>query len=372
MRITKLDGLRGIFSLMVVLYHYPSQFMPEYFHDFFLIKKSHLFVEFFFVLSGFVIALNYRHVIDSGQKFWNFIRKRFIRLYPLLLYSTLLFLGVQIAVKILFPQLAANKESFMPAIVDTVDTLLFLNSTPVISNSYGMNYPSWSISAEMISYLFFGMVMLWCTAKRQPLVMAITIVLSMALMLWVDLVADEMNYDFLFGVAGCSIGFLVFHFSTYQVRLSRWWEIVAFVGMIGLLYLAYVVIDTPYSGLVEKVIAPLCFGLAIFIVVNCDGFISRSMDGRIAQYFGKISYSVYLNHALFLTVLPIGIFNVLHLPNSPVFELAASTMILVLIIVYSHFTHKIVELGGSRLLKRLFNNANVTNNISGINRTAIH
>ena len=75
MRITKLDGLRGIFSIMVVIYHYPQEFIPHFIHNFFIVAKSHLFVDFFFVLSGFVIAYNYNNRIRTGTAFGEFIQK---------------------------------------------------------------------------------------------------------------------------------------------------------------------------------------------------------------------------------------------------------------------------------------------------------
>ena len=55
MRITKLDGLRGIFSIMIVFYHYYDKFIPSAIYDNFLVKSSYSFVDFFFVLSGFFV-----------------------------------------------------------------------------------------------------------------------------------------------------------------------------------------------------------------------------------------------------------------------------------------------------------------------------
>ena len=53
---------------MVVFYHYPIDFIPHSVHDFFLVAKSYLFVDFFFVLSGFVISYNYDdHINNKGE-----------------------------------------------------------------------------------------------------------------------------------------------------------------------------------------------------------------------------------------------------------------------------------------------------------------
>ncbi len=56
MRIKKLDGMRGVFSLMVVVFHYPKDYLPKIIHNNFLVVNSDSFVDFFFVLSGFVIS----------------------------------------------------------------------------------------------------------------------------------------------------------------------------------------------------------------------------------------------------------------------------------------------------------------------------
>ena len=69
MRIHKLDGLRGFCSLMVVFYHYPQPFLPDFIFSNFFIRESWSFVDFFFVLSGFVISYNYSTLSNSND-FW--------------------------------------------------------------------------------------------------------------------------------------------------------------------------------------------------------------------------------------------------------------------------------------------------------------
>ena len=85
MRIHKLDGLRGFCSLMVVFYHYPQSFLPDFIFRNFFIRESWSFVDFFFVLSGFVISYNYS-TLSNPNDFWLYIKKRIIRLYPLLFF----------------------------------------------------------------------------------------------------------------------------------------------------------------------------------------------------------------------------------------------------------------------------------------------
>ena len=50
---------------MVAVYHYPVEYIPGFIHNSFIVSKSHLFVDFFFVLSGFVITYNYHNLINT-------------------------------------------------------------------------------------------------------------------------------------------------------------------------------------------------------------------------------------------------------------------------------------------------------------------
>lgn len=80
-RFALLDGLRGLAAIAVVLYHVDHAFMPG----------GHLAVDFFFILSGFVIALNYQARLASGELgFFRFTALRIARLYPMLLVGGLL------------------------------------------------------------------------------------------------------------------------------------------------------------------------------------------------------------------------------------------------------------------------------------------
>lgn len=265
MRITKLDGLRGVFSLMVVFYHYPIDFIPHSVHDFFLVAKSYLFVDFFFVLSGFVISYNYDDHINNKGELGVFMRKRFIRLYPLLIFSTLVFLFVTLGVKIFLPQFASNKDSFLPAILDTINTLTFLNSTPIFDdnfggNSYGMNYPSWSISAEMFAYFFFGIITLWAVRKKKNIILASSIFIGMAFLLTKNLIGLEGNFDFVRGILSFNIGYFVYLFTRNGRMTNNNWEIVVLVIFFGLFYVASLVDGGVARTLVEACVIP--FSLA--------------------------------------------------------------------------------------------------------------
>jgi peptidoglycan/LPS O-acetylase OafA/YrhL len=90
MGLTKLNGLRGIFSLSIAFFHYPKEYMPEWIYSPFFIRQSFTFSDFFFVLSGFVNSYDYNSLADF-KDFGIYIKKGLIRLYQLLLFSLVLY-----------------------------------------------------------------------------------------------------------------------------------------------------------------------------------------------------------------------------------------------------------------------------------------
>jgi peptidoglycan/LPS O-acetylase OafA/YrhL len=79
-RYATLDGLRGIAAIAVVIYHLPIE--PK------LVPHGYLAVDFFLMLSGFVLALAYSDKLHSGMSFRSFFLKRAIRLYPIAIVGT--------------------------------------------------------------------------------------------------------------------------------------------------------------------------------------------------------------------------------------------------------------------------------------------
>ena len=355
MRITKLDGLRGVFSLMVAVYHYPAQYVPGFIHDSFIVAKSHLFVDFFFVLSGFVITYNYHNLINTRAELGRFVQKRFTRLYPLLLYTTLVCLFLVVGVGTFLPQFVNAKQSLGSSLTDTINTLLFLNSTPVFGDSQGMNYPSWSISSEMFAYLFFGVVTLWAGQQKKNSVLASAIFIGMIFIFIKPLMGIEGNYEFVRGIVSFNIGYFVYVYAKKDIKIGNGWEIALLSLFLGLFYIASVVKeDVLWRTIVEACVIPLFFGWSIFTLRHTNGAVSKLMETRPFQFLGKISYSVYLNHSILVVIFPRAIFSFFKLPQSIVTEIAVLILSLLLIIVYSHFTYSIIEVKGGNILKRLW------------------
>src|SRR5258705_13801306 len=102
-RFVVLDSWRGIAACLVALFHLDAY---SHLYDVPFLRNSWLFVDFFFVLSGFVIAANYQQRLRDGFGVGRFLLLRLGRLYPLHLFM----LAAAVAVKlllILVPALAS-------------------------------------------------------------------------------------------------------------------------------------------------------------------------------------------------------------------------------------------------------------------------
>jgi peptidoglycan/LPS O-acetylase OafA/YrhL len=82
-----LDGLRGVAALLVVAFHVLETYSGTRFNQ--IINHGYLAVDFFFLLSGFVVAYAYD---DRWEKMtqWDFYKRRLIRLQPMVIIGTII------------------------------------------------------------------------------------------------------------------------------------------------------------------------------------------------------------------------------------------------------------------------------------------
>jgi peptidoglycan/LPS O-acetylase OafA/YrhL len=164
-----LDGLRGIAALAIVIFHFMEWIFPEGPKNF--IGHGFLAVDFFFCLSGFVIAYAYdNRMAKIGVM--EFFKKRLIRLHPLVILGSVLgLLGF-----LLDP---FESSSISPDPVKLL--LLFVGSVllvplPIMEerffNLFSFNAPAWSLFWEYIANIFYALI-LWKLHRRLLLVLAV-------------------------------------------------------------------------------------------------------------------------------------------------------------------------------------------------------
>lgn len=83
-----LDGLRGVAAVIVVIFHLLETYSKGVPYQ--LLNHGYLAVDFFFVLSGFVVGYAYDSRWNKGMTFGNFCKRRIIRLQPMLIFGTVI------------------------------------------------------------------------------------------------------------------------------------------------------------------------------------------------------------------------------------------------------------------------------------------
>ncbi|MEO6287696.1 MAG: acyltransferase [Dyadobacter sp.] len=314
-RFEVLDIFRGLFAALVFMFHLaPFADTPLLNNAF--VENSDMFVDFFFVLSGFVIAYSYQF-LSNGPQLKLFLTKRIYRVYPLHLVMLLAFAGMEVAKNLLNPYIQVNNLVNPANSVSTFFTSLFLvNSTPIPGVAdVSWNIPSWSISAEMIAYMVFGTLLVLIHSSgqfaRKNLFYALVIIISLTGLWQVSnsfQINYSFNYGFLRGVLGFFTGVICFNLFDKTHQQVRTWPPILF-SLSELLTLISIAICI-YNGEVMKpwgAVFEILFFACIYTFSFEKGFISTGLKSvKLFHQLGKYSYSIYMTHALM-----ISLFNVL-------------------------------------------------------------
>jgi peptidoglycan/LPS O-acetylase OafA/YrhL len=297
-----LDSWRGIAALLVALFHL-NLYSAIYPLDF--VRNGYLFVDFFFVLSGFVITYSYGDRLKTLDDLGAFAIRRFGRLWPLHAVVLLAFVAAEGAKAVL----AARGASFyLPPFTGT-NSLDTIPINLVFGQSFGLvphltwNPPSWSICAEFWTYLVFATVLVfsstWLARFRFAALGLIAAILAASVSILVLLSRHGMDASYDLGFVRCLYGFLVGHLTyrlfritpkaTLDSRLPEWAMLIVIVEYVSLAGRG------DYSFL-----APLVFAAAVFVFAFEAGPVSRLMSNRVNDWLGKISYSIYMWQAFII------------------------------------------------------------------------
>lgn len=289
MRFDVLDALRGISAVLVVLYNFNSN---GYITRLPIVQNGWLFVDYFFVLSGFVITHAYAARLSEGEvSVRRFMGLRLGRIYPLHLFVLLAFVALELLLVIGGDTIAryVSRAPFGGSrAVEPLMQNLFLFQTFGIGNGYGWNIPAWSIAAEMWTYLLFAVV--FVLAKRRGAL--VSIVLSGAALLALVFYSPDLNVTFNGGILRCIFGFGL-GVATYHA--FRRFGIVS--GSVQeLLALGVTIVFVSVASGTLTFFAPLVFAGMIFVLASQNGVVSRALHGRPFQFLGVTSYSIYMIH----------------------------------------------------------------------------
>ncbi|MET0329896.1 MAG: acyltransferase [Dyella sp.] len=301
-RFTELDSLRGLAALGVVLWHYSGMYGAQPLLGALrpLYLSGGLLVDFFFVLSGFVLSRSFDRA-GRRQQFGRNVWARIARMYPLHLLTLLVIVAVDgLNQAAGHPPRAAN-DGYHLAL-----NLMLLQSSG-LQHDYSFNGPSWSISAEfLINVVFLGLIARGGRLGRWA--MALMALACAGVLVHYGILDHGVPVQGMLGgvldvsLVRCWLGFFIGTqcYRYYQARqrdgvlVAHWRGDVVGVGAL-VLVLAYMARLIPQSHWGDVLLAALGFPGLILGTLH-----SRHLRGLLQRrpltYLGEISYSIYLVH----------------------------------------------------------------------------
>ena len=354
-RLEVLDSLRGVFCLLIIFEHYSPFYIPDDVYKFPLVRHSYIVVDFFFVLSGFIITLKYQSFLNNFKNLWIFYKKRVFRLYPLLFITSTTVLVFEFFSNIYFRSFKNNPDSSIELFYRFLNDVLLINSTKILGDR-AMNIPSWSISAEFFCYLIFGIIFLFFCFKKIMKYQVILFIITFSLLvisLYYDSFFSTYRLGFLRGLYSFFWGVL-FSF-TYSSRIKI--NSLIQVPLLILFFISFFLMSTESQITIKLlgVILPIFFGTIIIVLLKSSGVFTYILELSFLKKIGAISFSIYLNHFLIVLVIPRIIFDFLKVPNNTIFQIMVFIFYPLIVILISKYTNMYIEIKLNNYLRKKFN-----------------
>ena len=304
--IRPLVGIRGLATAWVVGYHmFPILYLlaPSTGTRVNYLASSLIMVDFFFMLSGFIITFRYLDSFAelSGRNTMRYLSLRFARIWPVHAVMLLAFL--------LYGAwsewaLGYGLEADNTSVGNVLANLAMLHEIPPATT---INPPSWSLAPEFAAYLAFPLLALLLVKVRTAEVAGAAAIVILAggtaLLWWLYEVngSDGSAYALAWPrIAVCfPVGCLI---AIGWRKLSRWqredtdWDSVALFGFAAT---AFVVWVFNRAGEFEPPV--LAFPFLALVVLGCagsTGIVATVLGHPVLEWCGRVSYSVYLTHFL--------------------------------------------------------------------------
>ena len=154
-----LDGLRGVAALMVIVFHCFETYIPVFGTQ--IVNHGYLAVDFFFVLSGFVIGYAYDDRWDRMTT-WGFFKRRLTRLHPMVIAGTLVGAAMFFFAGAAFPQTLQN-PGWKIALCFVMGLLMIPCGTGLDIRGWGemnsFNGPNWSLTFEYCGNILYAFIL---------------------------------------------------------------------------------------------------------------------------------------------------------------------------------------------------------------------
>jgi peptidoglycan/LPS O-acetylase OafA/YrhL len=305
-----LDGLRGTAAISVVLFHIFELITPDWPHNPF--PHGYLAVDFFYALSGFVLAYAYddrlRAQAPAGLKLsvWGFAKRRLIRLHPMVPVAVTLGLICYL----LDPNVGTTQHVgiglSLGALVLAYGLTLFLLPSPTLPNHWDethcLNAPTWTLFWEYIANVVY---VLWLHRIGKG-VLRLLLVLSAAALIVTAVLLQRHNafgwgwgYELLW-VAPVRLaypflaGLLVYRMG-WKIRLPAPYLTASVIVLAVLMAPATTGL---WNTLLEAAMIIVVFPVALMVGASIREV--KGPSGPLCRFTGELSYPLYILHYPFI------------------------------------------------------------------------
>lgn len=284
-----LDGMRGVAALAIVVFHFMEFVHSDISKNF--IGHGFLAVDFFFCLSGFVIAYAYDDRI-AKMGTWEFFKSRLIRLHPMIIIGSVI--GLLGFLSDPFSN-EASLYSFGEIFLVFVASVLLIPFPTMPERGlqlFNFNSPSWSLFFEYVANIFYALV-LYKIKKQYLYVLLIISAIALCMVSYRagNLLGGWSGNNFWDGFVRVSYSFL----AGLLVYRSKW-IIKTRLGFPGLSILLLIVFLMPFfkwNWLAESIVVLFFFP---FLVALGAGATLTPAFKKVCKFMGNISYPLYMSH----------------------------------------------------------------------------
>ncbi len=326
---------RAIAIIFVLLGHVNILFNTNFKYDWFNMGQWEKTggVDFFFIVTGFMIFYIYHKHVGVPGKTKEFLVKRAIRIYPIYWIFTI----ISIVVSLIFPSIVDGYSGVL-----IIKSLLILPPEPILDSA-------WSLCHVMLFYLLFSAYM-YRPKIFKPLIfiwIVATILIGLKIIPYLQhsFIFSFSNLEILFG---CLVAYLSLN---YTFRYST---LLISTGLLG--YLAIWIDNIYHFAYINGSLFFCLFSMILMLGISEKDKKDRKTP-KALSFLGDASYSIYIAHAPFLH-LYILLMVKFHLINSIGYFLSMAAVI-ILTIISCCLVYKIIEKPLSKYLRKvIFNKAN--------------
>lgn len=311
-----LDGLRGVAAIVVVVFHIFEAYSPGPAYQ--IINHGYLAVDFFFALSGFVIGYAYDDRWQRGMTASMFLRRRFVRLHPMVVMgATFGLLTFYASAGDVSPSVAGTPVLTLLGVFLMTCLLLPAPSSLDVrgwGESYSLDGPMWSLMYEYIANVLYALVVRRFPRWLLGAFVAVSAVFTVDVALNIDLfnLLEARNYHIHTIIGGWSLsadqlyvgsvrllypffcGLLVYRLGgRIKLRGAFLWCSLAVVALLSLPRIGEGA-TAWHNGLYEAVAILLLFPVIVMAGAGSEVVGRRQL--AVCRWLGAISYPLYLIH----------------------------------------------------------------------------